>query len=66
MDDILQNMERRRLAKSNADEYNKPDAEIRRECQTEKEQMLTTQCEKFEQRDAAHKSNQVHAQMTGY
>ena len=32
--DILQKMERRRLAKSNADEYNKPDAEIRRGCQT--------------------------------
>ena len=59
--DILQKMERRRLAKSNADEYNKLDAEIRRECQTAKELMLTAQCEKIEQLYAAHKSNQVHA-----
>ena len=58
--DILQKMERRRVAKSNADEYNKLDAEIRRECQTAKELMLTAQCEKIEQLDAAHKSNQVH------
>ena len=29
---ILQKMERRRMAKSNADEYNKLAAEIRREC----------------------------------
>ena len=61
--DILQKMERRRLAKSNTDEYNKLDAEIRRECQTAKELMLTSQCEKIEQRDAAHKSIQVHAQI---
>ena len=56
-------MERRRLAKSNDDEYNKLDAEIRRECQTAKELMLTAQCEQIEQLDAAHKSNQVHAQI---
>ena len=56
-------MERRRLAKSNADEYNKLDAEIRRECQTAKELMLTAQSEKIEQLDTAHKSNQVHAQI---
>ena len=61
--DILQNMERRSLAKSNVDEYNNLDAEIRRECQTAKELMLTAQCEKIEQLDAAHKSNQVHAQI---
>ena len=59
--DILQKMERRKLAKSNADEYNKLDAEIRRECQPAKELMLTAQCEKIEQMDATHKSNQVHA-----
>ena len=61
--DILQKMERRRLAKSNVDEYNKLDAEIRRECQTAKELMLTAQCEKIDQLDAPHKSNQVHAQI---
>ena len=61
--DILQKMERRRLAKSNVDEYNKLDADIRRECQTAKELMLTAQCENIEQLDAAHKSNQVHAQI---
>ena len=61
--DILQKMERRRLAKSNVDEYNKLDAEIRRECQTAKELMLTAQCEKIKQLDATHKSNQVHAQI---
>ena len=61
--DILQKMERQRLVKSSVDEYNKQDAEIRRECQTAKELMLTAQCEKIEQQDAAHKSNQVHAQI---
>ena len=30
---------------------------------TAKELMLTAQCEKIEQLDAAHKSNQVHAQI---
>ena len=60
---ILQKKERRRLAKSSVDEYNKLDAEIRRECQTAKELMLTAQCEKIEQLDAAHMSNQVHAQI---
>ena len=59
--DIVQKMERRRLAKSNVDENYKLDAAIRRECQPEKEMMLTAQCEKFEQLDAAHKSSQVHA-----
>ena len=38
--DSLQKMERRRLSKSNVDEYNKLDAEIRRACQTAKEMML--------------------------
>ena len=61
--DILQKMERRRLTQSNVDEYNKLDAEIRRECQTAKDLMLTAQCEKIESLDAAHKSNQVHAQI---
>ena len=61
--DILQKMERRRLAKSNVDEYSRLDEEIRRECQTAQELMLTAQCEKIEQLDAAHKSNQVHAQI---
>ena len=51
------------LAKSSVDEYNKLDAEIRRECQTVKELMHTAQCEKIEQLDTAHKSNQVHAQI---
>ena len=65
MDDIrhLQKIERRRLAKSNLDEYNKLDALIRRECHTVKELKLTAQCEKIEQLGAAHKSNQVHAQI---
>ena len=61
--DILQKMERRRLAKSNVDEYNKLDEEIRRECQPAKELMLTAQCEKIEQLEAAHESNQAHAQI---
>ena len=61
--DILQKMERRRLANSNVDEYNKLDSEIRRECQTANELMLTAQCEKIAQLDARHKSNQVHAQI---
>ena len=61
--DILQKMERRRLEKSNPDEYNKLYAEIRRECQTAKELMLTAQCEKIEQLGVVHKSNQVHAQI---
>ena len=39
--DILQKMERRRLAKLNVDEYNKLDAEIRMECQIAKELMIT-------------------------
>ena len=53
-------MEMRTLEKSNADKYNKLDAEIRRECQTENEMMLTAQYEKIEQLEAAHKSDQVH------
>ena len=56
-------MERRRLVKSNADEYKQLDTEIRRECQIAKELMLTAQCEKIEQLDLTHKSNQVHAQI---
>ena len=56
-------MERRRLSKSSVGEYNKLDAEIRRECQTANELMLTAQCKKIEQLDAAHKSNQVHTQI---
>ena len=43
--------------------YPELDAEIRSECQTAKELMLTAQCEKIEQLDAAHKSNQVHSQI---
>ena len=50
------------MAKSNVDEYNKLDAEIR-ECQKAKELMLTAQCEKIKQLNAAHKSNQVQAQI---
>ena len=58
MDDIniLQKMERRRLAKSNFNEYNKLNAEIRRGCQTAKELMLIAQCEKIEQLTAKHTS----------
>ena len=41
----------RRRAKLNADEYNKLDAEIRRERQTANELMLTAQCEKIDQLD---------------
>ena len=62
--DILQKMERRRLVKSNVNECNKLDEEIRRECQTVKELMLTAKCEKIEHLDPAHKSNKVHAQIT--
>ncbi len=61
--DILKKMAERRLAKSNTDEYNKLDAEIRGECQAAKEMMLTEQCEKIEQLEAAHKSHQMHAQI---
>ena len=51
------------LANSNVVEYNKIDAEVRRECQTEKELILNAQCEKIEQLNATHKSIQVHTQI---
>ena len=54
---ILQKMKQRRLAKGNAALYNLLDREIRQDCRTANETMLTEQCEVIEQLDAAHKSN---------
>ena len=57
MDDIRHLTEdgKTKTGKTNVDEYNKIDEEIRRESQTAKELMLTAQCEKIEELDAAHK-----------
>ena len=57
---ILQKMEQRRLAKGNVAVYNLLDREIRQDCRTAKETMLTEQCQVIEQRDAAPKSNLMH------
>ena len=54
---ILQKMEQRRLAKGKAALYNLRDREIKQDCRTAKETMLTEQCQVIEQLDAAHKSN---------
>ena len=56
---VLQKMVSRRLAKSNA----KSNRCGNQQSITAKELMLTAQCEKIEQLDAAHKSNQVYAQI---
>ena len=53
---ILQRMEQRRLAKGNVALYNLPDREIRQDCRTAKETMLTEQCQVIEQLDDAHRS----------
>ena len=60
---ILQKMEQRRLAKGNVAIYNFLDREIRQDCRTAKETMLTEQCQVIEQLDAAHKSNLMHSQI---
>ena len=57
--DILLKMEKRRIPKSNTYENNKPDNEIRSECQLAKERMFTEQCEMLEQLEAAHKLHQI-------
>ena len=60
---ILQKMEQRRLAKGNLALYNLLDREIRQDCRTAKETMLTEQCQVIEQLDAAHKSNLMHSRI---
>ena len=60
---ILQKMEQRRLAKGNAALYNLLDREIRQDCRTAKETMLTEKCQVTEPLDAAHKSNLMHSQI---
>ena len=56
-------MEQRRLAKRNVALYNLLDSEIRQDCRTEKETMLTEQCQVIEQLDAVHKSNFMHSRI---
>ena len=60
---ILQKMEQRRLAKENVALYNLLDREIRQDCRTAKETMLTEQCQVIEQLDDVHKSNLMHSQI---
>ena len=60
---IQQKVEQRRLAKGNATLYNLLDREIRQDCRTAKETMLTEQCHVIEQLDDAHKSNPMHSQI---
>ena len=60
---ILQKMEQRRLTKGNVALYNLLDRELRQDCRTSKESMLTEQCQVIEQLDAAHKSNLMHSQI---
>ena len=60
---ILQKMEQRRLDKGNVALYNLLGREIRQDCRTTKETMLTEQCQVIEQLDAAHKSNLMHSQI---
>ena len=60
---ILQKMEQRRLAKGNVALYNLQDREIRQDCRTAKETMLTEQCQVIEQLDTAHKSNLMHSRI---
>ena len=56
-------MEQMRLAKWNVAHYNLLDREIRQDCRTAKETMLTEQCQAIEQLDTAHKSNLMHSQI---
>ena len=58
---ILQKMEQRRLAKGNVALFILLDRDIRQDCRTAKETMLTEQCQVIEQLDAAHKSNLMHS-----
>ena len=60
---ILQKMEQWQLAKRNVPLYNVLDREIRQDCRTAKETMLTEQCQVIEQLDATHKSNLMHSQI---
>ena len=60
---ILQKVEQRRLAIGNVTLYNLLDREIRQDCRTAKETMLTEQCQVIEQLDDAHKSNLMHSQI---
>ena len=60
---ILQKMEQRGLAKGNVALYNLLDREIRQDCRTAKETMLTKQCQVIEQLDAAHNSNLMHSRI---
>ena len=60
---ILQKMKHRRLAKGNVVLYNLLDRDIRQECRTANETMLTEQCQVIEQLYAAHKSNHMHSQI---
>ena len=61
--DMLLNMVKRMMAKSNVDEYNKIGNEIKSECQLVKDRILTELCENIEQLEAAHKSHHIHAQI---
>ena len=58
-----QKMEQRRLANGNVALYNMLDREIRQDCRTANETMLTEQCQVIEQLDAAHKSNFLHSRI---
>ena len=49
--------------KGNVALYNLLDREIRQDCRTAKETMLTEQCQVIEQLDAAHKSNLMHSRI---
>ena len=60
---VLQKMEQRRFAKGNVVLYHLLDREIRQDCRTAKETMLTEQSQVIEQLDAAHKSNLMHSQI---
>ena len=60
---ILQKVEQRRLANGNVALYNLLDREIRQDCRTAKETMLTEQYQVIEQLDAAHKSNLMHSRI---
>ena len=53
-------MEKRRNEKSNAKEYKRLDAEIRKDCQSAKENIaLAEQCQMIEQLDLANKSQKM-------
>ncbi len=61
--DILMKMDARRNLKSKPLLYDALDKEIRRDCQEAKEQMLTEQCERIEQLDAANRTNLMHEEI---